>query len=118
MRMWQGASGYSPYEGIVSPAYTVIIPNEGIHSRFFAYLFKNDNLINTFRLHSQGLTSDTWNLKFPAFSKIAVYYPREIKEQEAIASFFASLDYQISLHAKSLEKLKHIKAAFLEKMFV
>ena len=23
MRMWQGASGYSPYEGIVSPAYTV-----------------------------------------------------------------------------------------------
>lgn len=75
MRMWQGASGYSPYEGIVSPAYTVIIPQEGIYSPFFAYLFKNENIINTFRLHSQGLTSDTWNLKFPAFSKIEVLFP-------------------------------------------
>lgn len=26
MRMWQGASGRSPYEGIVSPAYTVVKP--------------------------------------------------------------------------------------------
>ncbi len=30
MRMWQGASGYSPYEGIVSPAYTVLSPNAGV----------------------------------------------------------------------------------------
>ena len=28
MRMWQGASGRSPYEGIVSPAYTVVKPIE------------------------------------------------------------------------------------------
>ena len=40
MRMWQGASGYSQYDGIVSPAYTVIIPNERIDSRFFACLFR------------------------------------------------------------------------------
>ena len=30
MRMWQGASGYSPYEGIVSPAYTVLSPNANL----------------------------------------------------------------------------------------
>ena len=40
------------------------------------------------------------------------------KEQQAIADFFTNLDHQISLHAKRLEKLKHIKAACLEKMFV
>lgn len=120
MRMWQGASGYSPYEGIVSPAYTVIIPQEGIYSPFFAYLFKNENIINTFRLHSQGLTSDTWNLKFPAFSKIEVLFPEdaEMKEQQKIASYFTSLDRQITLHSQSLEKLKQIKAACLDKMFV
>lgn len=32
MRMWQGSSGYSAYEGIVSPAYTVIIPQEQVFS--------------------------------------------------------------------------------------
>lgn len=118
MRMWQGASGYSPYEGIVSPAYTVIIPQEGIHSPFFAYLFKNESIIKTFRLHSQGLTSDTWNLKFPAFSKIEVLFPMNIDEQKQIASFFTSLDRQIALHTQRLEKLKQIKAACLDKMFV
>lgn len=120
MRMWQGASGYSPYEGIVSPAYTVILPQEGIYSPFFAYLFKNENIINTFRLHSQGLTSDTWNLKFPAFSKIEVLFPEdaEMKEQQKIAVYFTSLDRQISLHSQRLEKLKQIKAACLDKMFV
>ena len=40
MRMWQGASGCSKYEGIVSPAYTVITPKEDIDSSFFSYLFK------------------------------------------------------------------------------
>lgn len=35
MRMWQGASGYSDYKGILSPAYTVITPRQGINSEFF-----------------------------------------------------------------------------------
>lgn len=117
MRMWQGASGCSKYEGIVSPAYTVITPKEDIDSSFFSYLFKTDIAINKFRLHPQGLTSDNWNLKYPAFSKIDVYCPLDISEQRAIASFFTALDAQITLHRKRLEKLKQIKAACLEKMF-
>ena len=118
MRMWQGASGCSPYEGIVSPAYTVVAPNEGVDSGFFAYMFKTDALIKLFRLHSQGLTSDTWNLKYPAFSMISVLYPKDIKEQQRIASYFRSLDKQISLQEQRLEKLKQIKSACLDKMFV
>ena len=118
MRMWQGASGCSQYEGIVSPAYTVVVPCEGIDSLFFSYMFKTLPMITLFRLHSQGLTSDTWNLKYPAFSKIKVIYPKEIKEQQRIASYFRSLDKQISMQEKRLEKLKQIKAACLDKMFV
>ena len=118
MRMWQGASGCSQYEGIVSPAYTVVAPTEGIFSQFFAYLFKTKEMIKTFRLHSQGLTSDTWNLKYPAFSKISVYYPDSFAEQKKIASFFHEMDNQIRLHEQQLEKLKQIKASCLDKMFV
>ena len=118
MRMWQGASGYSPYEGIVSPAYTVISPAEDVCSRFFAYMFKTPGLINRFRLHSQGLTSDTWNLKYPAFSKIEVLFPPNKNEQEQIVSYFTSLDMQIHHHIQRLEKLKQIKGACLDNMFV
>ena len=35
MRMWQGAEGYSPYDGILSPAYTVCKPNNDVHTQFF-----------------------------------------------------------------------------------
>ena len=118
MRMWQGASGCSPYRGIVSPAYTVITPNEGVDSKFFAFYFKTNEIIKKFRLHSQGLTKDTWNLKFPAFSKIQILYPLNELEQQKIASYFTSLDRHISLQTQRLEKLKQIKAACLDKMFV
>ena len=118
MRTWQGASGCSPYRGIVSPAYTVITPNEGVDSKFFAFYFKTNEIIKKFRLHSQGLTKDTWNLKFPAFSKIQILYPQNELEQQKIASYFTSLDRCISLQTQRLEKLKQIKAACLDKMFV
>ena len=118
MRMWQGSSGYSAYEGIVSPAYTVIIPQEQVFPLFFAYLFKTQSLINRFRIHSQGLTTDTWNLKFAGFSIIEVCFPKSKLEQQKIASYFCNLDKQISLQTQRLEKLKQIKAACLDKMFV
>lgn len=42
----------------------------------------------------------------------------EKKEQERIGSFFESLDRIITLHQRELEKLKNLKKACLEKMFV
>ena len=118
MRMWQGASGVSLYRGIVSPAYTVVKPKDGVDSLFFSYMFKTDEVVKKFRLSSQGLTKDTWNLKYPAFSEIYVLYPIKVAEQHQIASYFRNLDIQISEQEKRLEKFKQIKAACLDKMFV
>lgn len=118
MRMWQGASGVSQYEGIVSPAYTVVTPRIDVNTDFFGYLFKTDDVIRLFKLNSQGLTSDNWNLKYPAFSRICVSYPKSKEEQQSIATFFRSLDRKIALETARLEKLKQIKLACLDKMFV
>lgn len=118
MRMWQGASGYSPYEGIVSPAYTVVKPKEGIDSQFFAYMFKKKDMTHLFEINSQGLTSDTWNLKYPAFSKIAVRVPADINEQKKIAAFLIGLDKMITISQQELELLKRMKKGCLQKMFV
>ena len=98
MRMWQGASGYSPYSGILSPAYTVITPKEGVSSRFFAYLIKRPKTIHLFEINSQGLTKDTWNLKFPAFAPIEVKAPVSYEEQVNISRILIQLDNLITLH--------------------
>ena len=97
MRMWQGASGYSRYDGILSPAYTVLIPKSGVNSRFFAYMFKRYDMIHEFEINSQGLTKDTWNLKYPALSPIRIMMP-EHEEQERIADYLENLDHLITLH--------------------
>ena len=41
-----------------------------------------------------------------------------LDEQQRIASFFRTLDTQISLQEQRLDKLKRIKSACLDKMFV
>ena len=117
MRMWQGASGCSAYEGIVSPAYTVVTPIDEIDSQFFAILFKTPKVINLFKLNSQGLTSDTWNLKFNAFSKINVNYPLSVEEQRSIKDYFLSLDKLIRSSVKKIDSLRQMKAASIQAMF-
>ncbi len=117
MRMWQGASGYSPYEGIVSPAYTVLSPNSGINSKCLAFQFKLPEMIHTFQINSQGITSDNWNLKYPAFSEIEILVSKSEQEQAQIAEYFSQLDHLITLHQRKLEKLQNIKKSMLEKMF-
>lgn len=84
MRMWQGASGVSSYEGIVSPAYTILIPKNA-YSKFFGYYFKTNEMIHQFKKYSQGLTSDTWNLKYPLISEIKIKIP-SIDEQKEITN--------------------------------
>ena len=103
MRMWQGASGYSPYEGIVSPAYTVLSPKDGVFSKCIAYQFKLPQMIHTFQINSQGITSDNWNLKYPALSEIEIYISGSLQEQKKIAEFFTNLDHLITLHQCELK---------------
>ena len=117
MRMWQGASGYSPYEGIVSPAYTVLSPNSGINSKCLAYQFKLPEIIHTFQVNSQGITSDNWNLKYPALSQIEIFVSKDEQEQAKIAEYFENLDNLITLHQRKYDKLTNVKKSMLEKMF-
>lgn len=57
------------------------------------------------------------NISFKNYMELSVPHP-SLAEQQAIASYFTSLDRQISLQSQSLEKLKQIKSACLDKMFV
>ena len=117
MRMWQGASGVSPWAGIVSPAYTVIYPRGRQNTTFWAYAFKYWRLIQEFQKFSQGLTSDTWNLKYPQLSDIRVYEP-SMDEQEAIVDILSILDERVSAAEQELNKMRNLKSGLLQQLFV
>jgi type I restriction enzyme S subunit len=51
-------------------------------------------------------------------SMIAVCFPPSVEEQKKIGHYFRQLDALISQHAIQMEKIKQVKAACLEKMFV
>jgi type I restriction enzyme S subunit len=108
MRMWQGANGISPCDGIVSPAYTVLMPKQEINNGYFAALFKSTKLINEFRKNSQGMTSDTWNLKYPQIETIKVQIP-SVSEQDKVSALFSVLDARIVAQAQLVESLKKYK---------
>ena len=114
MRMWQGVSAYSNYDGIVSPAYTILKSKGGINAKYFAYLFKLPEVVFLFYRYSQGLVDDTRNLKYENFKKISVAYPEDIEEQNAIASVLEVADKEIELHRQDLEQEKQKKKALMQ----
>ena len=57
------------------------------------------------------------NLSVSDVLNFETYYP-EYEEQKQIGEYFRNLDRLITLHQRELEKLKNLKKACLEKMFV
>lgn len=115
MRMWQGVSALSSLEGIVSPAYTVLVPNEKVDARFAAYLFKFDSMVFQFYRHSQGMVSDTWSLKFKHFAQIKVTIPSR-KEQKRIVEVLAASDRTIEALEGELGRLQREKQALMQQL--
>nr|WP_321315081.1 restriction endonuclease subunit S [uncultured Ligilactobacillus sp.] len=116
MRMWQGASGVSLYEGIVSPAYTVLIPTKQVDSKFYSILFKKQSILILFSRFSQGLTSDTWNLKYPILKKIKVPFTK-LNEQKIISDIFNKIDNLLVLYERKSNLLSQMKKYFLDNLF-
>lgn len=114
MRMWQGVSALSDYDGIVSPAYTILIPNEKISAKYYSYLFKMHAVIFLFYRFSQGIVDDTRSLKYPEFAKLQLYVPMDKDEQEAIAKILDTTDKEISLLQKDLEQEIQKKKALMQ----
>ena len=116
MRMWQGVSGLSTLRGIVSPAYTIVTPdNTNIAAKYAAHLFKSRRMVFDFERYSQGLTSDTWNLKFPAFSKIKVFLP-PIALQHNQAELLDAMKEEIEVVQRKRDALSDQKRGLMQKL--
>ena len=106
------------YAGVVSPLYYVFRVT-GFNKSFLDIYF-HTNVWHKFMKDNgnTGARFDRLSISNELFYEMPIYCPRDKNEQQQIASYFTSLDKQIALQTQRLEKLRQIKAACLDKMFV
>lgn len=112
-----GSLGY--YQGerdvIVSSLYEVFKTSDIVDNLFLFYWFKTNIFKRMIEQYQEG--GVRLYFFFDKLQKCQIKVP-SLQEQQKIASYFCNLDKQISLQTQRLEKLKQIKAACLDKMFV
>ncbi|UYB40148.1 restriction endonuclease subunit S [Streptomyces sp. Je 1-4] len=74
------------------------------------FLLKEPCLVNQFYRNSQGLVSDTWNLRYHEFKAIEIMLP-SLEEQRCIAEILDEVDAQIGHAKRQREKLMVAAAA-------
>ena len=105
-----GEVGKTSYDVVIGRGVAAIKGNE-----FIFQSLKKMNEMGYWKRFSAGSTFDSINSN--ELSKAVILTTKD-DEQSKIGSFFKHLDNLISLHLRELEKLKNIKIACFEKMFV
>lgn len=117
MRMWQGVSAISRFEGIVSPAYTICVPTEDIFIQYMKHLFKYPVMINVFARYSQGMVDDTLSLKYDTFAKIEVPLPN-LETQQRIANILDAADEAVQASAELVAQLETFKRGTMQELLL
>ncbi|TMI97298.1 MAG: hypothetical protein E6H08_02390 [Bacteroidetes bacterium] len=97
MRFRQGASGYSSYKGIVSPACTVLKPRRNIiiNQKFFHYLFRTEFYKNYVERFSYGIADGQIPLRYSDFKRMYSIVP-PIEEQDKIVKYLDNRIYSVN----------------------
>ena len=90
--------------------------NDPLVNIFKSYIFFTDNFRSEMKKKSsmttRALTSGT------ALKEMYFSYPKDLEEQTKIGEILLRLDNIITLHQRKLDKLKNLKQAYLNEMFV
>jgi type I restriction enzyme, S subunit len=86
MRMWQGAVGVAPTDGLVSPAYIVARPYPEADARYYAYLFRTVAYMHEVETYSRGIVPDRNRLYWESFKQMLSPVP-PVEEQRLIVKF-------------------------------
>jgi type I restriction enzyme S subunit len=104
MRMWQGAVGVVPIDGLISPAYVVARPFPGTVPGYFEYLYRTDSYMGEVDNYSRGIVKDRNRLYWEQFKQIPTPYPPP-GEQAAIVQFLDYADRRIRRYIRAKQKL-------------
>jgi len=117
MRAWQGAIGAVKTTGMVSPAYTVAIPDPRIRPKYFEYLYRTPLFIHQMDRHSKGITDFRKRLYWQEFKQMLTLVP-PLDEQDHIVHYIdqesTRIDRAISLFQGQIERLKEYRATLID----
>ncbi|MBO1224628.1 MAG: restriction endonuclease subunit S [Candidatus Scalindua sediminis] len=106
MRFRQGASGYSMYKGIVSPACTVLRPkrNVQINAKYFYYMFRTGFYKNYVERYAYGIADGQIPLRYVDFKRMYSIVPLLVT-QNAIVAYLDNKTVQIQDFIRKKERL-------------
>lgn len=105
-------------DGIVSHVFVVMKPKSKKYDlNFWKYYINNENIMGKILCRCTKSSTMMNDIVVDDFLKESILVP-SFEEQIEIGKILTSLDRQISLQSQRLEKLKQIKSACLDKMFV
>ena len=113
-----GSIGLNSYgKATISPVYSIFRCKDMIDFNFIGRRLICRDIINEMIKWRQGVIYGQWRIHEKDFLTINILLP-SYQEQTKIGDYFTNLDTQITLQTQRLEKLKQIKAACLDNMFV
>ena len=86
-----------------------------VSGKYFFYYFSTRFYNRAMKMTAKATVD---SVRLDMIADMDIYYPKDTIEQGKISTFFSHLDHLITLHQRELEKLKNMKKALLEKMFV
>ncbi|QIL83936.1 restriction endonuclease subunit S [Diaphorobacter sp. HDW4A] len=104
MRMWQGAVGPAPVDGLVSPAYVVVKPYEEANSSYYSYLFRTAAYMQEVNKFSRGIVADRNRLYWESFKQMPSLVPPR-PEQDQIVAYLRAKDAHIARFIKAKRDL-------------
>ena len=109
MLAWNGSLGFSPFDRITSPAYSIYRLKTKDVNRYFHYLLRTELYKSEFKRNSSGVIESRLRLYTDDFFRIESILPPK-EEQTAIAAFLdrktTLLDQAIDIKQKQIELLK------------
>lgn len=118
LRSFQGGIEICYQQGIISPAYTVMIPSKNVDENFYKYLLKSKYFINGLTTFVTGIREGQ-NIDYSKFRRSLLPVPPS-KEQTAIANFLDKKTVEIKefirLKEKTIELLKERKTAIINEL--
>lgn len=102
-------------EGCTNQGFQSIVPNKVKLDSYF--IFTRSEELKRYG-ETVGAGSTFVEVSGKQMANMELMMPKTMLEQQQIGEYFANLDHLITLHQRKLEKLKILKKACLEKMFV
>lgn len=118
MLAWNGSLGFSSFDGITSPAYSIYRLKTNDINRYFHYLLRTELYKSEFKRNSSGVIESRLRLYTDDFFRIESILP-PLQEQIAIANFLddktTKINQAIAIKQKQIELLKERKQILIHK---